>query len=182
MVARKVQVIDYNPAWPVLFRQLADSLLKALGDTAQSIEHVGSTAIPGLCAKPILDLDVVVEDEHRVSEAIRKLAAVGYRHRGELGVEGREAFHSPHANPEHHLYVCPANSLGLRNHLAVRCLLLEHEDLALEYGQLKRKLAERFPDNIDRYIDGKTDFLIKLLSRSGLSFDQLESIRHSNEL
>ena len=176
----KVVVVDYDPGWVETFSRIRDRVSNAMGDTAVAIEHVGSTSVPGLAAKPIIDITVIIPTPEALPAAIEKLGTIGYEHRGNLGVEGREAFSSPRDLPKHHLYVCPKGSLGLRNHLAVRDYLRTNEDAAIAYGKLKLELATRFPDDIDSYIDGKTEFLLEILRRSGLTPSEMNSISGSN--
>src|SRR5271168_241502 len=102
-----VIVVDYDLQWAEVFAELRSTLAAALGGLAVAIEHVGSTAVPGLPAKPIIDIDVVVPSPAKVPEAIARLATIGYVHQGDLGIAGREAFASPPNTPAHHLYVCP---------------------------------------------------------------------------
>jgi GrpB-like predicted nucleotidyltransferase (UPF0157 family) len=102
-VGGPIVISEYDPAWPALFCELRDGLPAGLRMRARSIEHVGSTAVPGLAAKPIIDIDVVVADQPGVAEAIAMLAAAGYPHKGDAGVPGREAFDQPPHLPEHHL-------------------------------------------------------------------------------
>src|SRR5258705_12320222 len=92
--ARAVEVVDYDPRWPTRFETLRARIVAALGSLADSIEHVGSTSVPGLAAKPIIDIDVLVVSAIDVPEAIERLALLGYLHRGNLGIDGREAFES----------------------------------------------------------------------------------------
>lgn len=175
-----VVITAYDPHWPIAFERLRGEIAAVVGDLAIAIEHVGSTSVAGLAAKSIIDMTIVVADESDVPDAIMRLATIGYEHRGNLGVEGREAFsHPPHDVP-HHLYLCPQRSLGLRNHLAVRDYLREHADAVEEYAQLKRRLAEEFPDDIERYIDGKTEFLLAILNQTELNAEDLRSIESSN--
>lgn len=115
----EVVVVDYDPDWPSLFETLRASIWRTVADIVLSIEHVGSTAVPGLAAKPVIDIDVVVP-EGAVAVGIDRLQALGYEHRGDLGVPQREAFRSPDGSPRHHLYLCPSTSLALANHLAIR--------------------------------------------------------------
>nr|WP_242703299.1 GrpB family protein [Paenarthrobacter ureafaciens] len=96
--------------------------------------------MPGLAAKPILDIDVIV-DGAEMSAAVAALGSAGYVHRGDLGVVDREAFHAPDANPRRNVYVCRAGTLNVRNHLAVRDVLRVREDLRDEYGAVKLALA-----------------------------------------
>ncbi len=100
------------------------------------VEHVGSTAVPGLAAKPVLDIDVVVPAGD-VDAAVAALESAGYVHRGDLGVPDREAFHAPDDDPRRHVYVCRAGSLSVRNHLAVRDVLRRREDLREAYAAVK---------------------------------------------
>ena len=163
---RRVTVSDYDSAWPARFAELRSRMVPVLGNIAVAIEHVGSTSVPGLAAKPIIDMDVVVASAGEVRLAIERLAALGYVHQGNLGIEGREAFVSPPGLHAHHLYVCVRGGAALQNHLQVRDYLRRHADAAATYGRLKKTLAECVPDDIEKYMSGKTDFLAGVL-RSG---------------
>jgi GrpB-like predicted nucleotidyltransferase (UPF0157 family) len=180
-----VVVVDYDPRWPEAFERLRSHVWPAVRDVALTIEHVGSTSVPGLAAKPAIDVSVVVPDASAIPAAIAGLEAIGYVHLGEMGIEGREAFEPPAAAasaglPVHHLYVCPRDGLGLANHLAVRDYLRAHPDTARRYGELKKELARRFPDDAASYVDGKTEFVVDILRRSGLAPEQLASIERAN--
>jgi GrpB-like predicted nucleotidyltransferase (UPF0157 family) len=180
--SRTLEIVEYDPSWPKVFETLRSRLLLALGDVADSIEHVGSTAVPGLAAKPIVDVDVVVEADTYVPLAIERLGILGYQHRGDLGIEGREAFDSPAGSPTHHLYVCGQGSLALANHLTICNHLRRHPEAAMKYGQLKRRLAREFPTEPARYGDGKTEFLIGLLREAGFREDALRVIVDANRV
>jgi GrpB-like predicted nucleotidyltransferase (UPF0157 family) len=180
MKKRPVVVVDYDPAWPEMFEQLAAPVRAALGDLALRIEHVGSTSVRGLAAKPIVDISVVVGSESDVGAAIERLASVGYVHQGDLGIEGREAFAAPEGLPAHNLYVCDEDSLGLVNQLAFRNYLRQHAETATAYAALKKSLAARFPNDIDGYVDGKTDFVLEVLRASGFSPERLAAIARAN--
>ena len=175
-----IVVVDYDPQWPKVFESLRDNIWGVVGHFAIAVEHVGSTAVPGLAAKPVIDLSVVVASDADVPLAIRQLAVLGYKHLGNLGIEGREAFDNPDGLPSHHLYVCPQGGLGLRNHLALREYLRRNSDAANSYGELKKTLALRNPNDIDAYVDGKTDFIIGILANTELSSDELNSIAAAN--
>ncbi len=164
--AEPVVVVPYDPAWPAAFARLRDRLAAALGERAVGIEHVGSTAVPGLDAKPIVDIDVVVRPERPLAEIVDALAALGYRYLGDLGIHGREAFRAPAGLPRHHLYVCPAGSAALTAHLALRDVLRADPELAAQYGALKRELAARYRDDRDAYAEGKTHFITGVLLRA----------------
>jgi GrpB-like predicted nucleotidyltransferase (UPF0157 family) len=177
---RRVVVVDYDPAWPATFDGLRARVWPAVTGLALAIEHIGSTSVPGLAAKPIIDMTVVLPSANEVPRAIERLATIGYVHRGDLGIEGREAFGAPVDLPAHHLYVCPERSLGLLNPLAVRDHLLIHPETARAYGDLKKSLAAEFPYDIESYVTGKTDFILKILRKAGFTSNQLDAIERMN--
>ena len=112
MKTKRVIVERYNPEWKREFEKIRSEIMAAASDLILSVEHVGSTSVEGLSAKPCIDIDVVIEDESLLGEIIARLSAVGYAHEGNLGIPGREAFKysdKPHLMT-HHLYVCPKNS------------------------------------------------------------------------
>jgi len=177
---KTIVVVDYDPGWPAVFEELRARIWPVVRDVAISIEHVGSTAVPGLAAKPVVDISVVVSTAATVPTGITRLASLGYRHRGNLGVADRDAFVAPGSLPSHHLYLCPADSLALRNHLAVRDYLRTHPQAAGEYGTLKKQLAGRFAHDIEGYVAGKTDTILAILRRMGFTAHELEKIEHLN--
>ncbi|MDQ8024244.1 MAG: GrpB family protein [Moraxellaceae bacterium] len=175
-----IVVVDYDPQWPLCFAQLRDRIWPVLSDIASTIEHVGSTAVPGLAAKPVIDMDIVLPGPAQIQQAIERLARLGYEHRGNQGIEGREAFRQPAGLPPHHLYACVADSLALANHLAVRDALRADPVLAARYGSLKKRLAGECAGDIDTYVAGKTGLLLDILQQAGLSGPQLEAIAQAN--
>jgi GrpB-like predicted nucleotidyltransferase (UPF0157 family) len=154
-----VLIQDYDPAWPDAFSKLANRIKAALGSLVITVEHIGSTAVPGLAAKPIIDLDVVLASPADLPEAIRRLANIGYVHEGDLGIAGREAFRLATGEPPHHLYVLAADANELRRHLAFRDALRADSDLRDEYAALKRSLAEAYKNNRSAYTQAKTAFI-----------------------
>lgn len=179
----EILVVDYDPAWPQLFEQLRARVWSIVSDHAITIEHVGSTAVAGLAAKPVIDMTIVVPDAQALAVIIERLEQLGYTHRGDLGVPGREAFAPPEGAegaPAHHLYACVEGNTALRNHLAVRDHLRRHPQAARAYGQLKRQLAARFPHDIAAYIEGKTPFVQKILAEAGFTDSELAQIRAIN--
>lgn len=175
-----IEVVDYSSEWASTFEKLQLRILHSLQDIETTIEHVGSTSVPGLAAKPIIDMDIVA-DEGLVTTIIQRLARIGYRHRGNLGIEGREAFYAPAELPAHHLYVCEQGGLALANHLALRDYLRTHPYAVQEYGDLKKALAQQFPRDIDAYIEGKTDFILNVLEQSNFSSQSLGKIQTINQ-
>jgi len=159
-MADPIVIVDYDPRWPAEFERLRDRAAAATGELALAIEHVGSTAVPGLAAKPVIDFVVVVAARD-VGSAVERLEALGYAHRGNLGVEGREAFSVPQGEARHHLYVCPADSEELRAQLAFRDGLRADPELAADYEAVKRRLAELYRDDRTAYTEGKTEFVTR---------------------
>ncbi len=166
----EVTVSEYNPKWADWFNQLKILYEKLLGKLMITIEHVGSTAIPKMVAKPIIDLDVVIElqDFTQVKE---KLEGFGYIHQGDLGIIGREAFDLINKDlketlPPHHLYVCAKNNLELKQHLAFRNFLCKHPKYINQYSQLKKKLVQEYRGNRELYIKGKNDFVQDILKKA----------------
>lgn len=159
-----VVIEGYDPTWPVEFERLKTRVLKALGDDAVGVEHVGSTAVPGLAAKPVIDLDVVVRSTDDLPDAIERLAAIGYVHRGDLGIPGREAFQWLAGERRHHLYVVVAGNREHRRHLMFRDYLRAHREEAVKYARLKRELAREHAEDRDAYTGGKSEFVERVLA------------------
>ncbi|HEV2797394.1 MAG TPA: GrpB family protein [Nocardioides sp.] len=176
-----VQVVDWSPQWVEQFEAVAAVLRDALHAVRSAeVEHVGSTSVPGLAAKPILDIDVVV-DATEVPAAVAALEAVGYVHRGDRGVAGRAAFHAPD-EPRRHVYVCTAGTTNVRNHLAVRDVLRTRDDLRDAYAAVKIALAADPDMDIETYVAGKSAVLQQVLEVSGeFSDDELAAIHRLNE-
>jgi GrpB-like predicted nucleotidyltransferase (UPF0157 family) len=155
---------DYDPAWRDRFAALAARAQTALAGLALRIEHVGSTAVPGLPAKPVVDLDVIVAARADVAEAIRRLERLGYVHKGNAGIEGREAFRWPPGEARHHLYVLVEGAAELRRHLAFRDALRADAALRDAYAALKRSLARQHAGDREVYTEAKSDFISRVLS------------------
>lgn len=154
-----VVVVDYDASWLALFEELARPVRAALAHLGAGVEHVGSTAVPGLAAKPVVDIDVVVPSPADVPAAIEGLRTLGYVHQGDKGIAGREAFlWSPDSVP-HHLYVVAADSQPLADHLAFRDYLRRNPEAAREYAALKRALAERHGEDRLGYTNAKSEFV-----------------------
>jgi GrpB-like predicted nucleotidyltransferase (UPF0157 family) len=170
MAKRLVVVKEYDDKWKVHFTEIKDELENALGKLAVSVEHVGSTSVEGLAAKPIIDIDVVISDYSCFEEVVRKLNEVGYTHEGDLGIKYREAFkyYGKEHLQQHHLYVCPANSRELYRHLTFRDFLRNNPEAVREYGKVKLEAARLFSDDIEKYMEYKAPCIEKLYTQCGL--------------
>lgn len=168
---------EYNPAWPLRFEELRAeyaAALRAAEVTFVSIEHVGSTSVSGLAAKPVIDVDIVVEQPN-VAAASSVLVGLGFEPRGELGIPQRWAFWEPDRLAGTNTYVVVAGSLALRNHLCVRDALRANSVLREEYGNLKRRAGAVAAD-IYEYGAAKNATVQRILAAAGLSDEELASI------
>jgi GrpB-like predicted nucleotidyltransferase (UPF0157 family) len=157
-------VTDYDDEWPLLFEQLAQPVRDAVSDLGAEVEHVGSTSVPGLPAKPIIDIDVVVGSTADVPTAIDRLRSLGYIYQGDKGIRGREAFLWPDDARPHHLYVVVQGSEPYLDHVRFRNHLRDHPEVGREYAALKRRLAEQYGDDPLAYTNAKTDFITGVLA------------------
>lgn len=177
MVSKKenpsgIEIVAYDEKWEKAFSLLENVLVNALGDLILCIEHVGSTAVKGLGAKPIIDLDIVIENDQLLPNIIQQLSRLGYIHEGDLGIKGRDAFARqdrfvPWSETgeqwiAHHLYVCSKDNEELKRHLAFRNFLREHPKVAAEYELLKRNLAKNAKTRA-AYTEGKSAFVERIL-------------------
>ncbi len=162
----EIEVVDYDPEWPRVFEELVAPIRAALGDLALSIEHVGSTSVPGLAAKPIVDIDVVIRSAVDLAEVAQRLAPLGYKHLGDLGLPGREAFgrEDGAVRPQRHLCVCIQGARPLVEHLLLRDYLRSHPEDAERYAAVKRELAVRFRLDREGYVEAKSGMVQELLA------------------
>lgn len=167
-----IRIVPYDEQWEKEFLLLKQALTNTLGELILCIEHVGSTSIKGLGAKPIIDIDIVINDKFIFSEVSDKLNNIGYIHEGDLGIQGREAFAREDTNVpwedntkrwmEHHLYVCTKDNKELQRHLKFRNYLQKHPEVAGEYEQLKIFSAQNAKSRLE-YTEAKSEFINKIL-------------------
>lgn len=180
----------YDPNWHKEFLQLKKILETVFSDVKIKIEHVGSTSIPGLISKPILDIDIIIDDRELLTICSNKLEKLGYINRGDQGIPGRVAFRQSTPNTpnsrshnkwmSHHLYVCMTDSLALKNHLLFRNTLLLDSELVAQYSKLKKDLSEEPEMTREKYGIRKTQFILKVLEIAGLGSEDLDAIKESN--
>jgi GrpB-like predicted nucleotidyltransferase (UPF0157 family) len=165
-----IRVAEYDPIWPQRFEQLRQeyaTAMAAAGVPVAAIEHVGSTSVPGLAAKPVIDCDIIVAARD-VAAASRALTGLGFRPLGELGIPLRWAFKEPPRLAGTNTYVVVEGSLSLRNHLAVRDVLRADAQLRGQYAAVKRR-AGAIAANIDEYGRGKNAMVQQILAAAGLT-------------
>ncbi len=176
-----IEIVDHDPEWARAFEALRTRYEAALaGVPRTAIEHVGSTAVDGLAAKPVIDIDIVVRAEH-LEAAAGALRRIGYEPRGELGIPGRWAFRAPADVPRTNTYLVLEGCLALRNHLGVRDVLRADPGLRDEYAALKRRLAATV-DDLDTYGKGKSELLSRILAAAGLSDEERADIELANRV
>lgn len=171
--------MNYDPAWPDHFKSIRDRVLPLITEFITGFEHVGSTAIEGLAAKPVIDIDAIYNNKEFLPEIIRRLEGLGYIYEGDKGIPGREAFKAP-SGICHHLYVCEEGCLALRNHLAIRDYLKTHPEECAAYGKLKLALAPLYERSPAEYGEAKTEFLTQILNKCGIGKEELDSIVEVN--
>jgi GrpB-like predicted nucleotidyltransferase (UPF0157 family) len=170
MRTRRVVVLPYDIAWQSAFQKIKSEIEEAVGDLIIGVEHVGSTSVEGMSAKPCIDIDVIIKDDSVFSAVADRLKTIGYIHEGDLGIKDREAFKyldKPHLQT-HHLYVCPQYSEELHRHMVFRDFLRSNAEAVKKYSAIKEKAAELFPDDIDQYIKYKTPCIEELYRQCGL--------------
>ncbi|MBE7380247.1 MAG: GrpB family protein [Leptolyngbya sp. SIO1E4] len=161
---------DYSPDWPLKFQQEAAQLQGLLGEELIAIHHIGSTSVPGLAAKPIIDLLPVVQRVERIDDLTAKLQAAGYKPWGEYGLPGRRYFTKDRDGYRtHNIHMYQVNNPEIERHLAFCAFLRTHESIRHAYAALKREVYERHPKDIDAYNDGKTTW-IKQIESSALKW------------
>ncbi len=165
-----ITVVDYDPSWPDRFeslRQEYDEAFACANVAIVAIEHVGSTSVPGLAAKPVIDCDIVIA-EHNPSAATDVLTALGFAPLGELGIPQRWAFREPLRLAGTNTYLVVDGSLSLRNHLGLRDTLRVRPDLRDRYGALKKRVGELAAD-LENYGRGKNALVQEILTAAGLT-------------
>jgi GrpB-like predicted nucleotidyltransferase (UPF0157 family) len=162
-----VRIVGYGPAWPRMAAAEIARITAAVGEAAVRIEHVGSTAVPGLAGKPIVDLQLAVADVGVHSLYVEPLEGLGYLFAPDPASPDFHFFGLPAARPRtHHLHVCAAGSEDERRHLAVRDYLRAHPDEVSAYAELKRRLVARAPGDRLAYITGKDSYVAALEGRA----------------
>ena len=160
----QVRIAPYSDAWPALYAAEVARLTPFLADAGVHlvIEHTGSTAVPGLAAKPVVDILAGLEHSRDRAAAIDAIIASGYLHRGEQGIPGRDFFRRGQPR-QYHLHLTAVGSAFWHDHRAFRDWLRTHPDAMAEYMTLKQSLAARFPKDREAYIDGKAAFVAQVL-------------------
>lgn len=169
MVNRAINIIvtNYNKGWVDLFEKEARLIRSIFKDELIDIHHIGSTSVPNIKAKPIIDILPVVKNIDRVDEFNEQMMDIGYEPLGEFGMMGRRYFRKGRENRTHHVHMFQYdNHFEIERHLALRDYLRGHEEDMIAYGDLKETLARQFPQDIEGYSLGKNEFVKNLEQRA----------------
>lgn len=163
----KVILLPHQTEWAKLFEQERALIETALAANVLEVQHIGSTAIPDLKAKPILDIAVAVRNFEDAFVCVAPLEHLGYLYRGEYGIARRHYFvKGPEDVRSHHLHMLEIHSENWQNHLLFRNHLKAHSEVAAAYGELKMALARRYPNDREGYTEGKHDFVQSVLAKA----------------
>jgi GrpB-like predicted nucleotidyltransferase (UPF0157 family) len=166
MSLRVIEVVPYNPDWPAMFEREEVLLRKTLGNVADHIHHIGSTAVPGLAAKPIIDILIEVTSLKALDDLNEKMQTLGYEPRGEFGIPRRRYFSKGGDERTHQVHAFATGDAHVDRHLAFRDYLRAHPDTAREYAELKLSVARNCNNDIERYCEGKDAYVKSLEARA----------------
>ena len=159
-MAQHIEIVGYDPAWEEKFNREARLIEEILGGELVAIHHIGSTAVKGLAAKPIIDIMPVVKDVSRADGFNARFEEIGYEAMGEFGLPGRRYFRKGGARRTHQIHAYQYDNVHeITRHLAFRDYLRENAGVRAAYEELKLALAKKFPHDIGAYCDGKDDFI-----------------------
>ena len=166
-MVREVVLVPHDPSWAGLYAQEAALWREVLREEVVDVAHIGSTTIPGIVAKPIIDMLITVRDVARVDDYDATLAAIGYRARGENGIPGRRYFvKGSEELHTHHAHAFAAGSPEVARHLAFRDYLRAHPAEAAAYARFKEALAARFPADPAAYTEAKGPYIREVVARA----------------
>ncbi len=163
----KIDMVPHDPEWRQEFQQEAEQITAALGSAVVTVHHMGSTAIPTIYAKPVIDLLLVVQSVAALDEKQTAMEALGYEALGEFGIPERRYFRRNNAlgDRTHQVHAFENGSPQITRHLAFRDYIIAHPETAQEYSDLKRELAAQYPNDIEAYMDGKDEFIQEIDQR-----------------
>ena len=161
-------VLPYDPNWKIEFERIRDYLIEQIGDLIVEIKHGGSTSVPGLAAKPIIDIFAMMESYDIFPEIVARLEKIGFVHEGDGGIKDRGVFKRviPDDFMDYHFYVCPKDSEENRRHEIFRNALLNDKNIADAYGRLKMRLIEEVNGDRVLYTNSKTDFILGVINNA----------------
>ena len=165
---RRVGIVSYDPNWKDMYKEESEKIKNVLSDIIIDIHHVGSTAIPGIKAKPVIDILVEVKDIEAVDRYNYKMKDLGYEVMGEYGIPKRRFFRKGENNRTHHIHIFQVENEEIERHINFKEYLIAHPDKAREYSKLKEKLANKYTHGVEYYTNGKGDFIKEIDKKAKL--------------
>lgn len=156
---RVVEVVEYNPNWHIEFKEEAHKLRNIFKDEIVEIHHIGSTSIPNMSAKPVIDILLEVRDINAIDSYNEKIQKIGYIPKGEYGIRNRRFFLKGENDRTHHIHAFETGDTEIKRHLNFRDYMINHPQEAKKYNNLKKDLAYKFKYDIEKYIEGKDAFI-----------------------
>jgi len=156
---RRVEVVSYNSNWKKMYKEESEKIKNILNDIIIDIHHIGSTAIPGIKAKPVIDILVEVKDIEAVDQYNHEMEELGYEVMGEYGIPKRRFFRKGGNKRTHHIHIFQAGNEEIERHINFKEYLITHPDKRREYSKLKEKLANKYTYDVESYTNGKSDFI-----------------------
>ena len=166
----RIYMVPHDPNWRQEFENEAKQITDALGSNVEEVHHMGSTAIPNIYAKPVIDILLVVQDHADLDAKQDAMEALGYEAFGEFGILTRRYFRKDNAlgDRTHQVHAFEAGSPQIKRHLAFRDYMIAHPDAAKVYSDLKRELAAKHPNDMEAYMDGKHEFIQEIDRRAAV--------------
>jgi len=156
---RRVGVASYNPNWKNMYKEESGKIKNILNDIIIDIHHIGSTAIPGIIAKPVIDILVEVKDIEGVDQYNHKMEELGYEAMGEYGIPKRRFFRRGGNNRTHHIHIFQTGNEEIERHINFKEYLIAHPDKGREYSKLKEELVNKYTYDVENYTNSKNDFI-----------------------
>ena len=158
-MAREMRVVDYDPSWPDRFDEESSALRDALGEVLVRVHHIGSTSVPGLAAKPVIDVCLEVRELEALDACDDSMRSLGYVPRGEFGIPGRRYYPKGGEDRTHHVHAYASGDPLVAKHLALRDYLRAHPEAARAYAEIKREASAKHRTDPDGYLAHKDEFV-----------------------
>lgn len=169
---RKVEVVPYKVEWVMMFEEESRKIKEVLGEEVVDVYHIGSTSIPNIHAKPVIDLMVEVVSIDKIDEYNHGMEQLGYEAYGENGIPKRRFFSKGGNNRTHHVHIFEKGNPEMARHIAFRDYMIAHPEEAQIYSQLKQSLAKQYPYSIEQYIEGKDSYIKSIDEKAALKGKQ----------
>ncbi|WP_434305681.1 GrpB family protein [Clostridium botulinum] len=174
---RIIEVVPHNSKWKIEYEKESEKIYNIMKDEIVQIYHIGSTAIEGIYAKPIIDILVEVENINNVDNYNEQMKSLGYIPKGEYGIKGRRFFLKGLYHRTHHVHIFQRGNPEIERHINFREYMIKHREEAKEYEDLKKELALKFKYDIDSYCEGKDRFIKKIDEKAKLWVNKNKNVK-----